>query len=918
MKSVIGLLAGLCLPGVLLADVTAVSAGPTVDGKLDEACWREATWNGDFSLFESTKAVKGRVRKAPVQTSFAIVSDAKTVYVGVRCPEPDMAALKAQPIASPWTCDGIEIFLFPTGGSFDFYHFVVPFDERVGNIARYASEGGNISPDPYAPDWSCARAETSEGWTCEIAIPLAAFYMTRNAAWSDVWRLNVARYVKTGRGGRTSWSPLFRGYVEPERFRTMAGFPRRASADDVRLSEANATIGERREGRLAGILAVKAFVAEPGIYVFSSPACPKATEVTLRSGENVIEAPCAFASNGRHPTRLELKRLATGETYARSYPVMVDYEEIRVAFALPQYRNSFYPGQDASRVTGKVSAAVKGPVMLTLEGAGIPRVTAAPDADGTFAFATPDFAYGEATLTVEADGSRRAFRIRRLAPTGHRMAWIENGRIVVDGKPVFRRGIYAKGYHGGKAFDARFAAAEAAGEILLTPEVSRGDTLEPGRVIKGLEGKEARRDVRPSAAYFAAIDRKLEKAKDRDFAYWYISDEPECRGISPVYLRHIYEYICERDPYHLVLTSTRAGKRYRDCADVFETHPYLAPYRSPSGERRYGTPPNEIGKHLDDLGCTDCPDKCIGFLPTMFSYRMVRLNEDYPTFPEYVCHVWAALLRGARTLNPYAYHDMGDRASIFEGNRYVNETAAALSDFFLDAHRTSLLRTSEAECGLWELANGERLFALVNFTAKPCTVTVPGLTGTFAEFRGSRTFVSGKAFSLKPFEVLVGTSVPRGMSLASFSEVQKRVDCAEEERTHRDNQLFEAYDRMEVTHSMSDRLPYKLFDGVRDMYAWAPGKKDGFIELAFTGAPVTLSCVMLWGSDISSCTVSVRSGTGEPWTKVDAALSNDGYSTRLELGRTVNTAQVRLDFVGKGRGLELYEIEIPAAKAGGK
>lgn len=915
MKKIV-FVGALTVSFAVFADVAHVSDAVNIDGHLDENCWKTAKWNGDFTLFESRKkSNNGAPRKASVQTSFAIAADAKAIYVGVRCDEPNMAALKALPIASPWTCDGLELFLSPTGGSFDFYQFVVPFDERVGNQSRYYSEGGNISPDPYAPDWSCARAETAEGWTCEIAIPLSAFYMTRNSVWSGTWRINVARYVKTSKGGRTSWSPLFMRYIEPERFRTLNGFPMRRVEDDVKMSDVTATIRERRDNRLMGTLEISAFVAKPGMYELTSAACPTATKVTLKAGENKIEAPCSFAANGRNSTRIELKRLATGETYARSYPVFVDYEEIRLKFTQPQYRSNFYPGQDASRIAGRIRTAVKGDVKLTLEGAGISRISMTPDADGTFSFATPNFAVGEATLTVEVGECRRAYRIRRLSPTGRRMAWIENGRVVVDGKPIFRRGIYAKGYHGGKAFDERFAAAEAAGELVLTPEFSRGGTLEPARVLKGLLGKEARLDVRPSAEYFARIDKKLEEVKDLDFAFWYISDEPECRGISPVYLRHIYEYIKERDPYHIVVTSTRAGKRYIDCADLFETHPYLSVYHNQSGERCYGKSPNEIGRYLDAFDCADRPDKCVGFLPTMFSYRMVRLSDDYPTFREYVCHVWAALLRGARTFNPYAYHDMGDRASIFEGNRYVNETAAELSDFFLDARRTTLLRTSEAECGLWELGNGERLFALVNFTSQPRTISVPGLSGTFSEFRGSRTFVGSAPLDLAPFEVLVGTSVSRGAALAAFDEVQRRVDRAEKERTSRDNQLFEAYDRMEVTHSTSDRLPYKLFDGVRDVYAWAAKKRGPFIEIALTQAPLEFSRVKIWGSGVKSCAVSVRAGADEPWKKIDADFSRDGYAVGLELGRTVKAGQIRFDFIGEKHGLELYEIEIPAAKS---
>ena len=337
--------------GTLRADVLTVEAAPAIDGRLDEACWANAKWEGGFSKFANQVVDREPSRK----TEFAVVADSKNVYFGIRCQEPQLDALKKIPVASPWVADGLEIFLCPTGKSFDFYHFVVSYDARVERVQRFASEGGVISPDPYDAPWRSARADADGGWSAEVAIPLSSFYMTRNSDWKTEWRVNVARSVQLT-GERLTWSPLQSGYNEPENFRKTKGFPMREATDDVGMTDVVAEIAGRRDGRLVGTLSFKASVAEGGDFAVVSPAVGSA-KVALKAGANDVRVPCSFAANGRHPTELTLVREATGERYSRVYPVIVEFEEIRVKLSSPEYRDNFYPGQDSSVVRGVVRTA---------------------------------------------------------------------------------------------------------------------------------------------------------------------------------------------------------------------------------------------------------------------------------------------------------------------------------------------------------------------------------------------------------------------------------------------------------------------------------------------------------------------------------------------------------------------------------
>ena len=884
------------------AGVGVASKEMSVDGRLDEPCWAAADWNGGF------QAPAGKKSKYEIaQTSFAIVADERAVYVGVRCQEPKLDKVRSLPLDNIWNCDGFELFLSPTGKSFSYYQFVVPFNPRQGEAMAFASEGGNIRPDPYGAPWKVARTEGADEWTAEIEIPLSSFYMTRNDEWQTTWLVNIGRTRRADDYQWTSWSPLRVGFNEPDNFRSVKGFPRRDAADDVAMVDVTSEIAVRKADGLEGRLKMRAFALAAGDYMLGCSS-GKTVRVSLKRGWNKVSVPCAYPANGRYLTGLTLTRDVTGAEYARTFPVLVDFDEIRVKLTTPQYRDNFYPGQDSSKIVGTVKTAGEGAVKLTLEGPGIPRVEKSPDSSGAFAFETPGFAFGTATLTVDFGGVMKRVPIRKLAKTGRRMTWVENGCLVVDGKRTFRRDLYAWHYRSSAAFDARTEADDA--NLGLTHLVL-GGALEANRVIKGLEDREAKRDVVPCKEYFEKIDQMIERKKGTDFDYWYISDEPECRSISPIYLRHVYEHVKERDPYHVILTSSRAGVTYIDCADWFETHPYIGPYDDGRGNRRYSRPLNEIGGFIDAFEPEKHPDKCVGAIPQLFAYRYLSLGNDYPTLDEYLSSVWTVLLRGAKTINPFFYSDMGDRAALYDGNSFVNASIIRLEDLLLNGKRTTLLKTDEGECARWDLPDGDAMFALVNFTNQKKAFEVKGLDGDFKPFRSQkalpvRSSASTFDFALNPFEVVIGTTKVRDAGLTTYEDLKAAVDRQEYERTHRDNILLERYEEL-------PGIGYKLIDGVRDMYAfgqrWCAAKD---FDIAFKARMIRFSKVRVWGSNIKEVRLSVR--RDGDWVPVDAVCTHpESYAVEVDAGRVLKTVKLRVTAVAadKNRVLEVYEIEVP-------
>ena len=899
-----------------LADVMRVHEELTVDGVLDEAVWARASWESDFRRTKDRAQTKGPMKK----TAFAILADERTVYVGVRCQDPNVAALKQQPVDDIWVTEDVEIFLSPTGNPFDYYHFAYG-PKADHSVADFRSEGGNIRPDPYAPVWRRATAWTDDGWTAEFAIPLSAFYMTPNSEWRTTWLVNVGRTL-FGPADVLTWAPLESGFHESKRFLPMKGFPMRRAEDDV---SAYGIVAEMRglaaDGSLEGDLRMEVRAGKAGEYRVAVSSGGETTH-RLRAGKNKLSVPCHYGENGRFPTHITVTEVATGMRFERDYPVLVDFKPVRVKLTRPQYRSNFYPGQDASVVEGRLETADGRPAELTLAGPGFPERKATVASGSGFTFDTKGFRDGDAWLSVKVGDSVERVRIRRLPPTGHQMVWIENGHLVANGRPTFRRNMYAQGFMGGKAFDERYAAEKDS--FRMTDHLNGGPSIEMNRLIRGIERHEGLHDGKPSEALMKKLEETMLAMEDKEFCSWYISDEPECRGVSPIYLRHIYERAKELDPYHPVFMASRGGKTYIDCADWFETHPYLNPSVNEDGTRRYGRHPREIGSFIEAFGGDERPDKCIGFLPTCFTYEFSNPSGDYPTFEEYEWHTWAAIIRGAMTLYPYAYHDLGDRPSIYNGTRYMFESVAALENLVL-GKRTTLFRNDDGEAALFE-ADGEKLIVAVNYSDRALPVAFPDVEGEFREFRGSRTFAGGKdgvgPVTLPPRGTLVAATRPNDADLEARAATLKRVTDEERARCGRDSQLVNRWRELEVESNMTPNWNgghYKLFDGMTEMIARASEwKTNSYVTVSFPQFVPAFAKVRLYGYGIGSLTVEIRKGG--VWQKLEPkSVKTEKWMRELDFGRTFTTVKMRLTFprpeMPKQR-IEIYEIELPRAGCG--
>ncbi len=931
MKKITSLLAIMALSmNIVYAQVALTEEKISIDGKLDETAWSKAPVQSGF-----TRKQGDTVRKSIVPTEFRVLSDKDNIYIGITCKEPQMDQLKTNPQALfPWQSDRIEIFAAPTGLPDEYYQFVI----SAGNVrwCMYYGEGGVIRPDPYMPLWETAVHRDKDFWSLEVKIPLTAFYMTGTAQWRPQWLFNINRMRLAGERESTSWSRLILNNHDARLFKTLGDFPVRPAREDVCLNSVFAEVTDNSGDRYAGGLDLNFTCNQEATGSYSvqitMPDGKKYDRnLNLRSGANRIRLnDFEFPALGANIMKFEFRH-KRGNSFGREYPVQVSYEPLKIALINPVYSNTFYPGQDNSRISGQVQVRMSpeklagATLEISLEGAETLNIAAATPVV-KFNIDTPEMKYGKMNLAVTLRQNKKALAtasviVNNPQPVKTRMVWIENSRFNIDGEAVFARDMGARGYRGGEAFVDKFAELVP----VLTLDKIQMVHLEPTRLVGKQIAPETMLDAKPSQIVFDKIRETIEKNRNRDFTQYKLSDEPECRNISPVYLKYLYDYVKELDPFHPVMISTREARRYLDCVDVFFTHPYINPVFDGKGGRLLTIPIHRVRDYVRAITRFTGPDKMAGVVPQCFSYgNLTNRMSDYPTFAEMESSTWTAIANGARTTRSYAYHDLGDRPTLFEGTRYICESIAALKEIIMKGTPLKIDAPEEMLDALYLQIPGQDMLLLVNLMEGEQKVTVSGIPAIkLQEFRGDRTFTpqNGKLeLTLLKYEVLIMTTKPVGENLKSHRETVALIEKLEKERVSRGNVLAgKGYD-IEIDSSnpnasFNGRLwqQNKLFDGTTDMQAWfhSKTKQQAWYELSFPKFVPKFSKARIFGNQLEG--VSVRIWKAGEWLSLEpVATKTDKYMLEMDFGKTLSTVKFRINFAPPPykKDIELYEIEL--------
>ncbi|MCK5803834.1 MAG: hypothetical protein KAI66_13420, partial [Lentisphaeria bacterium] len=275
-------------PGALLTAYRTDDA-PTMDGRLDDACWRSALATSPFVLATADGLPSERTvaRFAWDDTNLYVAIEA---FEGMLAPALNMlhkVPAKAEgKDANVFSDDSVEVFLQPPQG--DYYHF--------GANSGKGSYDGRGKGSGWDSSWRCASRRGDKSYVVEMSIPFADL----GAKPEEGWRLNVTRHRPQAERELSTWCGLRGGFHQPEAFGTLLfadsgpslgeisvkaagqGFEVSVVAGARIMLEAELTVGGKRKvGRTSGRGLLKLALAPPHDVVVNQIGCV----YRVRSGE---------------------------------------------------------------------------------------------------------------------------------------------------------------------------------------------------------------------------------------------------------------------------------------------------------------------------------------------------------------------------------------------------------------------------------------------------------------------------------------------------------------------------------------------------------------------------------------------------------------------------------------------------------
>ncbi len=575
---------------------------PVIDGRLDEACWNNAS---ESSVFHEAGKPE---TKAAVATSIRILYTEDALYFGIRCDEPQMDKLKASVskhnnAALLWGDDTVEIFLKPdTAGSGKYFHFM------VNPIGTYAAEYFTSAKLPALLFNGGFRAKTSRGqnyWSVEGVIPFAG--MSLGSKTNNTWAFNVARTRRAGEALELiTFAPLnAASFHTPEQFvpLSMPDVDFRQFAWEVTSPVLESIL---KENELIKFITLSATVRNNSgreekvrleTTVSDNAEAHGESEFNLKPQSNCslkILSKAGLEKEGEYLIHSALINAANGKVlYTSGHPLFVGFKP-EINLISPAYRDCIFATQDIPEIIAEIDIASAGirqdqlkdyKLKVTLQDFKNKKILAAKKMDvlpalrPQITFPATELAVGDYLLTAElldragktvGEASRP---LRKLPPFKGEVRIDENLNVLIDGKPYFPVGFFETD-PSNIPLDVNVNAAHNYC-LIDHPDVPEAVTrqnlevsLARGMKVMTLPLRSEPKEPALTQEQRMGIEKRLKHWMANPAIFgWQLADEPAGRSTPVKGLQELNDLCRQVDPFHptLILDNNIPGI-YQYCA----------------------------------------------------------------------------------------------------------------------------------------------------------------------------------------------------------------------------------------------------------------------------------------------------------------------------------------------------------------
>lgn len=167
----------------------------TIDGKADEAVWKDAAGTGDF------KDAEGAPIKTSGPTSAKLLWDDKNLYAWIDVGDTDIGSPYKKTDEPLWQADVVEFFIDADKNRRGYVELQI--NPNNAHFDTWFAQGRPNRDDSFDAKMQSAVVKDDKGWHVEVAIPLeavkgkdAAMTVTVPPKPGDQWKLNIVRVDK--------------------------------------------------------------------------------------------------------------------------------------------------------------------------------------------------------------------------------------------------------------------------------------------------------------------------------------------------------------------------------------------------------------------------------------------------------------------------------------------------------------------------------------------------------------------------------------------------------------------------------------------------------------------------------------------------------------------------------------------------